>query len=255
MTAIPRKQRAMVRKGIQHGPDFRDRSRYRAPAITRSTRKACAIWARRSFAPRYTQLLQKVFGDDCEILTVMPRGPGGCERAELLLPRRSAAVLRRRLGARTRVAGNDFMYWEVMRARRGTRAAAVRLRPQQARHRLVRLQGALGLRAGAALLRVLSGASARDVPEVNPTNPKYRLMIALWQRLPLWLTRLIGPLTRAEPRMKASCSPGAPPAVLRRTRATRSARSICCKRWLRSHRVHLGTFVDSPEDLAARRRR
>ena len=31
------------------------------------------------------------------------------------------------------------------------------------------------------------------LPQLNPDNPKYRLMIALWQRLPLAVTRLIGP--------------------------------------------------------------
>jgi len=32
-----------------------------------------------------------------------------------------------------------------------------------------------------------------DRPELDPTNPKYRLAIALWKKLPLPLTRLIGP--------------------------------------------------------------
>jgi FemAB-related protein (PEP-CTERM system-associated) len=32
-----------------------------------------------------------------------------------------------------------------------------------------------------------------DMPQVNPKNPKYKAAIALWQRMPLGLTRLIGP--------------------------------------------------------------
>jgi hypothetical protein len=35
--------------------------------------------------------------------------------------------------------------------------------------------------------------SAR-VPEVNPLNPKYRLAIKMWQRMPLSLANRIGPL-------------------------------------------------------------
>jgi FemAB-related protein (PEP-CTERM system-associated) len=38
-----------------------------------------------------------------------------------------------------------------------------------------------GLRNGAGL------------PRLNPDNPKYRLMISLWQRLPVVFTRIIGP--------------------------------------------------------------
>lgn len=32
-----------------------------------------------------------------------------------------------------------------------------------------------------------------QLPELNPSNPKYQLMIKTWQRLPVWLTKLIGP--------------------------------------------------------------
>jgi hypothetical protein len=33
----------------------------------------------------------------------------------------------------------------------------------------------------------------RTVPQVNPLNPKYRLLVSLWKRLPLALANLIGP--------------------------------------------------------------
>jgi hypothetical protein len=33
----------------------------------------------------------------------------------------------------------------------------------------------------------------KRVPELNPLNPKYRLAIKLWQRLPLAFANLIGP--------------------------------------------------------------
>jgi hypothetical protein len=35
--------------------------------------------------------------------------------------------------------------------------------------------------------------NGREMPQVNPKNPKYRTAIAVWQRLPLSVTRLIGP--------------------------------------------------------------
>jgi len=31
------------------------------------------------------------------------------------------------------------------------------------------------------------------VPEVNPLNPKFRLFIAVWKRLPLPVANLLGP--------------------------------------------------------------
>jgi serine/alanine adding enzyme len=32
-----------------------------------------------------------------------------------------------------------------------------------------------------------------DLPELNPHNPKYQLAIRTWQKLPVWLTKIIGP--------------------------------------------------------------
>jgi len=40
-------------------------------------------------------------------------------------------------------------------------------------------------------LRTADGAKPR---EINPLNPKYRLKIALWQKLPLAIANRIGPL-------------------------------------------------------------
>ena len=31
------------------------------------------------------------------------------------------------------------------------------------------------------------------MPELNPNNPKYKLLITVWQKLPVWFTRWIGP--------------------------------------------------------------
>jgi len=90
------------------------------------------------------------------------------------------------------VAGNDFMYWEVMRracerglrvfdygrSKRGTGSFDFKKnwgfepQPLHYEYRLVR---------------------GKRVPELNPLNPKYRLLIKLWQLLPLALANRIGP--------------------------------------------------------------
>jgi hypothetical protein len=36
-------------------------------------------------------------------------------------------------------------------------------------------------------------APGREVPELNPLNPKYRLLVAAWKRLPLPLATRLGP--------------------------------------------------------------
>ncbi|WP_431685884.1 FemAB family XrtA/PEP-CTERM system-associated protein [Hahella sp. NBU794] len=37
-------------------------------------------------------------------------------------------------------------------------------------------------------------AEGRDAPKLNPDNPKFKLVIAVWKRLPVWLTNTVGPL-------------------------------------------------------------
>jgi serine/alanine adding enzyme len=36
-------------------------------------------------------------------------------------------------------------------------------------------------------------ASAQQLPDVSPRNPKFRLLIEAWKRLPLWLANAVGP--------------------------------------------------------------
>jgi len=33
-----------------------------------------------------------------------------------------------------------------------------------------------------------------ELPELNPNNPKYKLLIGVWQKMPVWLTQIVGPL-------------------------------------------------------------
>ena len=35
---------------------------------------------------------------------------------------------------------------------------------------------------------------AKELPDINPLNPKYQIFIKLWKRMPLSVSRLIGPM-------------------------------------------------------------
>jgi len=90
------------------------------------------------------------------------------------------------------VAGNDFMYWAVMEA---------------ARERGVKIfdYGRSKRGTGAFEFKEHWGfepeplhyeyylVEAQSLPNLSPTNPKYKRAIELWRRLPLPITQLIGP--------------------------------------------------------------
>jgi FemAB-related protein (PEP-CTERM system-associated) len=190
MTAIPRKQRAMVRKGIKAGLNAEvDQStdRFFAAYSDSVHRLGTPVFSR-----RYFDIVRKVFAAESEILTVTHRGELVASvlsfffRDEVMPYYGGGTLLAREL------AGNDFMYWEVMRracerglrvfdygrSKRGTGSFDFKknwgfeAEPLHYEYRLV---------------------NARAVPDHNPLNPKYRVFIAAWQRLPLPIANLIGP--------------------------------------------------------------
>ena len=191
MLAIPRKQRAMVRKGIKNGLSatvdagverfFRlyadNVHRHGTPAMPR----------------RYFETLKQVFGPDCEILTVS--APDGRPLSSVLSFYFRDEVLPYYAGddeSARELAANDFKYWELMR-----RACARGLR--------VFDYGRSKAGTGSYAFKKNWGFEPtplhyeyqlyrRDsVPQNNPANARFGLMIAAWRRLPIGVANWLGP--------------------------------------------------------------
>lgn len=190
LLAIPRKQRAMVRKGLQHGLRAEtDRDTARMYAIYSESLRNLGTPV---FARRYPAILRETFGDACEVLTVLS---GDSAVASVLsfyfrdevLPYYGGSIP----AART-VAGNDFMYWQVM---------------ERARERGVRLFdfGRSKQGTGSYDFKVHWGFTpeplcyqyflvrAKAMPDLSPSNARYERLIRAWRRLPLPLTCVLGP--------------------------------------------------------------
>jgi FemAB-related protein (PEP-CTERM system-associated) len=191
LKAIPRKQRAMVRKGIAAGLESSiDRGIERFfEAFSASQRNLGTP----ILPKRYFQALKEEFGEACEVLTVT--GEGGVLASVLSFYFRDQVLPYYGGGpsAARDVKANDFMYWELMRrsAERGIRVFdygrskvgsgsysfkknwGFEPEPLPYQYRLVKAEG---------------------VPNVSPTNPRYRLMIEAWRRLPLALANRLGPI-------------------------------------------------------------
>jgi len=191
LKAIPRKQRAMVRKGIKAGLVGRvedDVDRF-YPVFAESVRNlGTPVYSR-----RYFQLLKEEFGPDCEILTIEKDGVPAAAvmsfyfRDEVLPYYGGGNATSRFLKA------NDFMYWDLMR-RAGERGVRVfdygRSKRETGSYRFKTHWGF----EPETLYYEYYLVKATAMPELNPTNPKYRLFIDLWKRMPLKLSMLLGPL-------------------------------------------------------------
>lgn len=190
LKAIPRKQRAMIRKGEAAGlkGDAVDDLRRLYEMYAQSVRNLGTP----VFPLKYFQCLKNVFGADCEVLSVTSAGEHVAAvmtfyfRDEVL-PYYGGGVAKAR-----ELKANDFMYWELMRraCERGVRVFDY--------GRSKRGTGSYHFKTHwgfepQPLYYEYFLVKARQVPDVNPLNPKYRLFINIWRHLPLSITKLIGP--------------------------------------------------------------
>lgn len=187
---IPRKQRAMVRKGIAAELTSEiddDVQRFFAAYSESVHRLGTPV-----FSKRYFEILLQVFGKSCEVLTVTRRGKLIASVLSFyfrdeILPYYAGGVAEARA-----VAGNDFMYWELMRkaCKKGVRVFDY--------GRSKRGTGSYDFKKNWGFVpqplayeyRVYKG---KGVPDVNPLNPRYLMLSKLWRKLPLGLANRIGP--------------------------------------------------------------
>ncbi|HEY0420094.1 MAG TPA: FemAB family XrtA/PEP-CTERM system-associated protein [Acetobacteraceae bacterium] len=190
MKAIPRKQRAMVRKGIEAGlVSVVETEADRLHGIYGESVRNLGTPV---FSRRYFRTLMEVFGQDADIITVLDGGTAIASVMNFYFRDEVLPYYGGGMAAARGRAGNDFMYWEVMR-----RAAARGFRLFDfGRSKLG--TGAFAFKKNwgftpAPLPYRFRLAPGATIPDHNPLNPKYRLFIAAWKRLPLPVARLIGP--------------------------------------------------------------
>lgn len=191
MLAIPRKQRAMVRKGIKNGLASAidaDEQRFFRLYADNVHRHGTPAMPRRWFA----ELLRE-FGPDAEVLTVT--SAEGKPLSSVLSFTFRDEVLPYYAGDDTAardLAANDFKYWELMR-----RACARGLKTFDY-GRSKQGTGPYAFKKNWGFeptpLHYEYRLYKRDaVPQNNPANAKYRLMIEAWRRLPLGVANWLGP--------------------------------------------------------------
>ena len=191
LLAIPRKQRAVVRKTLQS-------------ALVSELDSTCDRFFRvysesvrnlgtPVFAKRYFSALKNIFGRDCDIVVVLDDGNPVSAVMNFYFKDTVMPYYGGGTAAARRSGANDFLYWEVMRraAERGSRRFDF--------GRSKAGTGAFAFKKNWGFepqwleyeYRLKPGTS---LPEKNPTNPKYALFISAWKHLPLPIANVLGPL-------------------------------------------------------------
>lgn len=191
LKAIPRKQRAVVRKAIDRGLKGEidgGLDRFFALYATSVRNLGTPVFPKRWFAE-----LRRAFPDDSDILTITD---GGVPVSSVLnfyfrgqvLPYYGGGGLEAR-----RVGANDFMYYDLM-CRAGARGCTLfDFGRSKAGSGAFAFKRNFGFEPQALHYEYYLRRGGR-LPDASPNNPKYKLMIALWSRLPLGVANRLGPL-------------------------------------------------------------
>jgi len=190
MLAIPRKQRAMVRKGIKYdlvGEIDQTIDRFFYAYSSSVHRLGTPV-----FSKHYFHLLKETFAEDCELLIIVKDGKTISSVMSFyfrdeVLPYYGGGTAEAR-----QYAANDFMYWELMRknCERGYKIFDF--------GRSKRDSGSFSFKKNwgfkaQPLHYEYQLINSTKVPNHNPANPKYKFFIKAWQKMPLPLANWIGP--------------------------------------------------------------
>ncbi len=187
---IPRKQRAMVRKGIKHdlvGEIDQNIDRFFYAYSSSVHRLGTPV-----FAKKYFRLLKSTFVEDCELLTIVKDGKTISSVMSFYFRDEVLPYYGGGIDEARQFSANDFMYWELMRrsCERGYKLFDFgRSKRNSGSYSFKKNWGfeAQPLHYEYRLIK------SSEVPDHNPANPKYRFFIKAWQKMPLAVANLIGP--------------------------------------------------------------
>ena len=191
LLAIPRKQRAVVRKTLESS--LTSEIDGDAARLFRVYSESVRNLGTPVFPKRYFSALKRVFGDDCDVVVVLEAGNPVSAVMNFYFKDTVMPYYGGGSGAARRNGANDFLYWEVIR-----RAAARGFRRFDF--------GRSKANTGAFAFKKNWGFKPEwleyeywlkpgtELPEKNPTNPKYAFFIEAWKRLPLPVANVLGPL-------------------------------------------------------------
>ena len=188
LLAIPRKQRAEVRKGLGHGltVDIGDRAAHYAVYAESVRNLGTPVFPRRLF-----EAVLDGFGNDADILTV--RKDGKPLASVLSLYHRG--VVMPYWGGGTAAArparANDLMYFALMRHARERGCTRFDFGRSKVGTGAAAFKQNWGFEGVPITYAKRSAGKAR---EINPLDPKYTRKVQLWQKLPLFVANRLGPM-------------------------------------------------------------
>ncbi|MFT5312734.1 MAG: FemAB-related protein (PEP-CTERM system-associated) [Paraglaciecola sp.] len=191
LAATKKKQRAVIRHSLKNKLSYR---------IDDDTTTAYEVYSESVrnlgtpvFARGYFKALKQQFKDRCDVLTVEHEGKAvssvlSFHYKNQVLPFYGGGIEQARA-----LKSNDFMYYQLMCSAKAQRQANDfdfgRSKDGSGAFNYKKSWGIEAL----PLHYQFHLVNATALPNLSPNNPKYQFFIRMWQRLPLSISRLIGP--------------------------------------------------------------
>lgn len=193
LLAIPRKQRAEVRKSLDNaldvsvGSDAADRKAHYAVYAQSVHNLGTPVFPARLFRD-----VLDAFGDDADILTVRSGGKAVASVLSLYFNGTVYPYWGGGTAAARALRANDRMYFALMAHARARGCTTFDFGRSKAGTGPAAFKKNWGF-TPTPLSYVKRAAGDTPVRDINPLSPKYQAKIALWKKLPLWAANLIGP--------------------------------------------------------------
>lgn len=192
LKGIPNRQRAMIRKGIGEGLQGE---------WVEGTDRLYSVYAESVrnlgtpvFSAKYLKILREEFGDACSVLMITHEGRDVAGVMNFYFRDEVLPYYGGSTAASRGIKGvNHFMYWDLMERSRQQGCRLFDFGRSKEGTGPYSFKKHYGFEPEPLPYEYYLVKSA-SVPDLNPSNPKYQLMIKVWKKLPLPVANVIGPL-------------------------------------------------------------
>ncbi|WP_299084194.1 FemAB family XrtA/PEP-CTERM system-associated protein [uncultured Paraglaciecola sp.] len=191
LAGVKKKQRANIRRSLENNLTYR---------VDDDTTTAYQVYSESVrnlgtpvFSARFFGALQHIFADKCDVLTVEHQGRAVSSVLSFYYKGQVLPYYGGGLDQARALKSNDFMYYQLMCSAKGSKQSNYfdfgRSKDDSGAYKYKRTWGM----EPKPLHYMFYLVSATELPNLSPNNPKYQLLIRMWKKLPVSVSRLIGP--------------------------------------------------------------
>ena len=192
LKAIPRKSRRMVRVGMSKELE----TTFGAEELLSEFYELFAYSYRGFgtpvFSRRYLEKLLREFNESCRILIIRKNGVPLSGVMSFFFRDQVVPYYYGAYPASRDYAANDYLYWALMCVARERGCKSFNFGRSKKDTGPYRFKIHWGFEPRPLPYQYYLNR-VKEIPNISPDNPKYQKRIELWKKLPLWVTKLVGP--------------------------------------------------------------